>query len=123
MYLVPDKSIQEYVQGIVIQEPIESTKFGNPIEHDAKITGDLVGPLRVSQKVRMSGILRATVDPKENENEIYYDILSFTDLLEDKGMMPTEEELTEMKKETDDAGFMLKLIKSFVPEVYGLDSV
>ena len=81
MYLVPEKSVQDYVQGIVIQEPIENTKFGNPVEHDAKIADDLVGPLRVSQKVKMSGILRTVIDRKTNENEIYYDVLSSLGLL------------------------------------------
>ena len=67
-----EKSIQDFIQRIVIQEPIENTKFGNPIEYDAKIADDLVGEIRVSQKLRMSGVLRTVIDTKENENEIYY---------------------------------------------------
>jgi replicative DNA helicase Mcm len=123
MRLIPEKSSQDYVQGIVIQEPIESTKFGNPVEHDAKIADDLVGPLRVSQKLKMSGILRTVIDRKTNENEIYYDIISYTDTLHSKEAMPTDDELKQMKKDSKEPDFMLKLIKSFVPEVYGLDSV
>ena len=123
MYLVQEKSIQDFIQRIVIQEPIENTKFGNPIEYDAKIADDLVGEIRVSQKLRMSGVLRTVIDTKENENEIYYDILSYSDLIDDKEVMPTEDELRQMKKDVEDPGFMLKLIKSFAPEVYGLDNV
>lgn len=123
MFLIPEKSVQDYVQGIVIQEPIENTKFGNPVEHDAKIADDLVGPLRVSQKLKMSGILRTVIDRKTNENEIYYDILSYTDTADTKEAMPTEDELVQMKKDSEEPDFMLKIIKSFVPEVYGLDSI
>ena len=123
MYLIPEKSVQNYVQGIVIQEPIENTKFGNPVEHDAKIADDLVGPLRVSQKLKMSGILRTVIDRKTNENEIYYDILSYSDLVDSKEALPTEDELAQMKKDSKEPDFMLKMIKSFVPEVYGLDSI
>ena len=123
MYLVQEKSVQDFIQRIVIQEPIEQTKFGNPIEYDAKIVDDLVGEIRVSQKLRMSGILRTVIDTKENENEIYYDILSYSDLVESKEIMPTADELQQIKKDVEDPGFMLKLIKSFAPEVFGLDSV
>ena len=123
MHLVPEKSVQDYVQGIVIQEPIENTKFGNPVEHDAKIADDLVGPLRVSQKVKMSGILRTVIDRKTNENEIYYDILSYTDMAETKEVLLADDELAQMKKDSEEPDFMLKMIKSFVPEVYGLDSI
>ena len=123
MHLIQEKSIQDFIQSIVIQEPIENTKFGNPIEYDAKIADSLVGEIRVSQKLRMSGVLRTIIDPKENENEIYYDILSYSDLVDDKEVMPTEDELLQIKKDVEDPGFMLKLIKSFAPEVFGLDSV
>ena len=37
MYLVQEKSIQDFIQRIVIQEPIENTKFGIQKEYDAKI--------------------------------------------------------------------------------------
>jgi replicative DNA helicase Mcm len=123
MFLNVDKSTQDYSQNIVIQEPIENTKFGNPIEYDAKITGEMVGDVRVSQKMRLSAVLRTVVDRKKNENEIYYDILSYKDLADSKEVLPTEEEIAIMKKDVEEPDFMLKLIKSFAPEVYGLDSV
>ena len=123
MFLSADKSIQEFFQRIVVQEPIENSTFGDPIEYDAQVTDDLVGDVRVSQKVRMSAVMRSTIDRKKNENPIYFDVLSYNDLVDDKETMPTDDELTQMKKDSQDPGFMLKLLKSFAPEVYGLDNV
>ena len=71
----------------------------------------------------MSGILRTVIDRKKQENQIYYDIISYSDLVEDKDTMPSEDELRQMKNDSEDPDFMLKLIKSFVPEVFGLDSI
>ena len=73
--------------------------------------------------MRMSAVLRTVIDRKKNENEIYYDILSYKDLADSKEVLPTEEEIAIMKKDVEEPDFMLKLIKSFAPEVYGLDSV
>jgi len=122
--LIPDQSSlgTDYIQTIWMQEPLEISKHNSPISFLGKIYGDMVGDVFIGQKKRITGIFQTIIDPKKNEHNISIDVITADDLEETEMIKPSEEEISKLKKESLNDGYLNKLIGSVAPHIYGMKS-
>ena len=115
----PDKKtlVTGYVQTLVIQEPLEESKFNNSVHFEAKIYDTDVGSAFPGQKKKMTGIFHSKIG-KDNENDIFLEITSMEDKESTETLMPTKEEVKQYISDSKEGGFCDKLIDSFAPTIY-----
>lgn len=106
-----------YVQTIVIQESLEEAKFNNPISFEAKIYDSHVGTAFPGQKKQMTGIFHSKIG-KDNENDIFIEITSMSDMESTEPLLPKKEELEKYEIDSKKDDFCGKLIDSFAPSIY-----
>ena len=124
MTIVKEDSIWEKYQTAILQEPLEEARNSSPVEHDAILTGDLVGDSFVGQRKRVSAILQLVqVKKGQAAHDIVLKAISIDDIDDVKLTMPTEEDLTrfrEMAKKDDYFNF---LVDSLAPDIFGYRDV
>lgn len=116
------KSKKDFIQRIVIQEQLSDAKNASPIDYDARIVGDMLSDTFVGQKKRVMIIPRSVsknTKIKNIESKILFDIISISDLEEEKKILPSNKEVEEYRKAAEDEGYFDKLIESFAPNVIG----
>lgn len=109
----------EYIQTVLIQEPLEQAVNNSPVIFTAKIYGSHIGKVFVGQKKKVTGVFKSIVT-KDNENDIVIQLISMEDLDICDTILPSETEIQEYKKQlsSDESKFITKLIDSFAPEIY-----
>lgn len=112
----------EYIQTVLIQEPLEQAVNNSPVIFTAKIYGSHIGKVFVGQKKRVTGIFKSIVT-KDDENDIVIQLISMEDLDLCDTILPSDTELQDYKKEllSDESKFVKKLVDSFAPEIYADD--
>ena len=112
----------EYIQTVLIQEPLEQAVNNSPVIFTAKIYGSHIGKVFVGQKKRVTGIFKSIVT-KDDENDIVIQLISMEDLDLCDTVLPSDTELQDYKKElsSDESKFVKKLVDSFAPEIYADD--
>jgi len=119
MVIDTNNIVTNYIQTVVIQEPVEDAKNNSPVSFTGKIKGDYVGEVFVGQKKRVLGMLKSQVDLSKKENELVIDIIDVMDLQEVQLIKPTEDELLKWKESSKKDDFMDKLIDSYAPHIHG----
>ena len=112
----------EYIQTVLIQEPLEQAVNNSPVIFTAKIYGSHIGKVFVGQKKRVTGIFKSIVT-KDDENDIVIQLISMEDLDLCDTILPSDTELQDYRKElsSDETKFVKKLVDSFAPEIYADD--
>lgn len=112
----------EYIQTVLIQEPLEQAVNNSPVIFTAKIYGSHIGKVFVGQKKRVTGIFKSIVT-KDDENDIIIQLISMEDLDLCDTILPSDTELQDYRKElsSDETKFIKKLVDSFAPEIYADD--
>jgi len=112
----------EYIQTVLIQEPLEQAVNNSPVIFTAKIYGSHIGKVFVGQKKRVTGIFKSIVT-KDDENDIVIQLISMEDLDLCDTILPSDTELQDYRKElsSDETKFIKKLVDSFAPEIYADD--
>lgn len=112
----------EYIQTVLIQEPLEQAVNNSPVIFTAKIYGSHIGKVFVGQKKRVTGIFKSIVT-KDDENDIVIQLISMEDLDLCDTILPSDIELQDYRKElsSDETKFIKKLVDSFAPEIYADD--
>lgn len=116
------KSQNDFIQRIVIQEQLTDAKNASPIDYDARIVGDMLNDTFVGQKKRVMLVPRFSSKNqkiKATELKLLFDVISIADLEEEKKLLPTNKEIEEYRKSSEDEGFFDKIIESFAPNVIG----
>jgi replicative DNA helicase Mcm len=112
----------EYVQTVLIQEPLEQAVHNSPVIFTAKIYGSHIGKVFVGQKKRVTGIFKSIVNTKDDENDIVIQLISMEDLDLCDTLLPSDSEIEDYKKQlSDPKKFISKLVDSFAPEIYADD--
>ena len=111
------------VQTILMQELMENSQNHSPVIMTGKLTGNNVRTSFVGQRKRITGLFRSEIDVKKNENDIFIDILSLTDLEESDPILPTEEEIKTIENDVKKDDFEDKLIGSFAPNIFGYEDI
>ena len=119
----PRSVVTDDVQTLLLQQFMEDAEKSSPVLLTGKLTGKNVRTSFVGQRKRITGLFRSTIDLKNNENDIFIDILSVDDLEDQKPTMPTDEEIVEYKEKIKNGDFTKTLIKSFAPKIYGYDDI
>lgn len=110
-------AVTGYVQTIVIQEPIEESKFNNAVSFEAKIYDSHVGNAYPGQKKLMTGIMHSKIG-KDNEHDIFIEITSMVDKESSEPLQPTPEQKEKYLRDSKGEDFCDKLIGSFAPTIY-----
>ena len=118
--LMVDKAtaVTDYVQTIVIQEPLEVAVHNSPVMFTGKVYGHQIGTVFPGQKKRMTGIFRNVPDKKSEEMNIIIEVASMVDLEEQEVIFPDDNKLKLYRQQILDGNFCSSLIDSFAPEVY-----
>ena len=116
------KSKSDFIQKIVIQEQLVDAKNASPIDYDARIVGQMLNETFVGQKKRL--MITPRIMPAKKgfiESKIIFDVLSISDLDEEKRIIPSNKEIEEYRKAAEKEDYFDKLIESFAPNVIGDD--
>ena len=111
------------IQTILLQQPLESADNNSPILFYGKLVGDNVGTSFIGQRKKLIGIFRSMIKPKDDEHEVMIDILSISDLDDNRDILPNKEAKEQLLKESKDEDFIKKLIHSYAPDIYGYDNI
>ena len=111
------------VQTILMQQFMEDSANNSPVLLTGKLVGNNVRTSFVGQRKRITGLFRSKVDLKNNENDIFIDILCLDDLEENEPIMPEKEELIKYKEYIKDDVLSEKLIDSFAPNIFGYKDI
>jgi replicative DNA helicase Mcm len=111
------------IQTILLQQPLESADNNSPILFYGKLIGDNVGTSFIGQRKKIIGIFRSMIKPKDDEHEVMIDILSISDLDDNRDILPSKEDKEQLIKEAKDEDFIKKLIHSYAPDIYGYDNI
>ena len=115
--------VTEDIQTILLQQPLEKATKNSPIIFYGKVVGDQVGTSFVVQKKKVVGIFRSNIEENKDENEVYIDIVSLTDIDDVNEILPSPEEVVKIKQEVKDEDFITKITNSFAPHIYGYDDI
>ena len=115
--------VTDDVQTILMQELMENSENHSPVIMAGKLIGNNVRTSFVGQRKRITGLFRSEIDIKKNENDIFIDILSLTDLEESKPLIPTEEAIKMITKDSKEDGFLEKVVGSFAPNIFGYSDI
>jgi replicative DNA helicase Mcm len=108
----------DYVQTLLLQEPLEEAVNNSPVIFTAKIYGKHIGQVFPGQKKGVTGIFRSIPSKDGHENAIYIEITHMVDLEEQQLDPPSEADMQRYKKALEQGEFCDKIIDSFAPEVY-----
>lgn len=111
------------IQTILLQQPLELADNNSPILFYGKLIGDNVGTSFIGQRKNIVGIFRSIIKPKDDEHEVIIDILSISDLDDNRDILPSKEDKIKLLKESKDEDFIKKLIHSYAPDIYGYDNI
>ena len=84
---------------------------------------DQVGTAFVGQKKKVVGIFRSNIEENKDENDVFIDVISLTDVDDVNEILPSEEEVVKIEAEVKEDDFINKLINSFAPHIYGYDDI
>ena len=115
--------ITEDIQTLLLQQPLEKATKNSPIIFYGKVIADQVGTSFVGQKKKVVGIFRSNIEENKDENDVYIDVISLTDVDDVNEILPSEEETVKIKTEVKEDDFVNKLINSFAPHIYGYDDI
>jgi len=121
--VVDDQSTHEYLQRIVLQEPLDESEKGNQIDFDGKIIGDLVGDVTVGAKKQFVGLIKTVFNEKKNEQKLFIDIVSATSLEDQREHLPTKDEIDMFKDMAMSETFFENVAKSYAPSVFDTDLI
>ena len=115
--------ITDDVQTILMQEFLDEAKNNSPVILTGKLVGKNIRTSFVGQKKLITGLFRSVVDLKNNENEVFVDIICLDDLEEQEPIIPSKEELEKITEDTKSDTFISDLVGSFAPNIYGYGDV
>lgn len=118
MEVIDEQSGHEYLQRIVLQEPLDESEKGNQIDFDGKIIGDLVGDVTVGEKKQFVGLIKTVFNDKKNEQKLFIDVVSATSLEDHKENMPTKDEIDMFKDMASKENFFDLVARSYAPSVF-----
>ena len=115
----PLSVVTDDVQTILMQEFMEDSKNNSPVILTGKLVGENIRTSFVGQRKQITGLFRSIIDVKNNENDVFIDILCLDDLEEQKPIEPSAEELKQLESDSKDGDFIDGLVGSFAPNIYG----
>jgi len=115
--------VTEDIQTVLLQQPLEKATKNSPIIFYGKVVGDQVGTSFVGQKKKIVGIFRSNIEENKDENDVYIDIISLTDVDDVNEILPSHDEVIKIKEEVKEDDFINKLTNSFAPHIYGYDDI
>ena len=114
----------EDIQTIVLQQPLEDAIKNSPMVRPAKVVGKQVNTSFVGQRKKIVGIFRSDIDNQKNdENDVYIDIVSLSDTEDVDEILPTGADVKVIRVEAIQENFIKKLIASYAPHIYGMNDV
>lgn len=104
---------------IIVQEPIDEAKFGNPRTVEVILRDEAVHDTHIGQRKKITGVFRSQLQKGKTTNRFYIHAISVEDAEETKLILPNDEQkakFTSMSKQPD---YMDILMKSFAPHIWG----
>lgn len=120
------KDYDDFIQRIVIQEPLTEAKFSSQIDYDARIVGGMLNETFIGQKKRVLMVPRSSSKIRKGtsvEKSLFFDILSVADLEEKQRILPSNKEVEEYRKAAEDPDYFDRVIEDFAPNIVGEDMV
>ena len=115
--------VTDDVQTILMQEFMEDAKNNSPVILTGKLVGRNIRTSFVGQRKLITGLFRSVVDLKNNENDVFIDILALEDLEEQEPIIPSDAELKKLREDSKKPSFINDLVSSFAPSIYGYGDV
>lgn len=123
MIIDSNMSLTEYIQTVIIQEPLEEAENNSPVTFVAKIVGNQVGEAFTTQKKRITGVFKSYIDIKKIEQDVFIDIIEMKDLEEKSLIIPSDEQIMAYKELTKGDEWIPDLIGSFAPHIWGYKDI
>lgn len=122
---IEQKSIKmEYIQTLLLQEPMDESVNNSPIMFVGKIKHIDVGTVFPGQRKELTAMFKIDInDPRKHEHNIILDIVGIKDMDEDKKSKPTDDEVVQYTKDAKKPEFMDMLIDCFAPNIYGMRDI
>jgi len=118
-----NKSLTEYIQTVIIQEPLEEAQNNSPVTFVAKLIGQQVGEAFISQKKRITGVFKSYIDIKKIEQDVFIDIIEMKDLEEKALVIPSSEQIKAYEQLAKGDEWIPDLIGSYAPHIYGFKDI
>jgi replicative DNA helicase Mcm len=115
--------ITEDIQTVLLQQPLEKATKNSPVIFYGKVVGSQVGSSFIGQKKLVVGIFRSNIEENKDENEVYIDVISLTDVDDVNEILPSDDEVVKIKEEVKEDDFINKLTNSFAPHIYGYNDI
>lgn len=113
----------DYIQTVIIQEPLEEARNNSPVTFVAKLIGLQVGEAFISQKKRITGVFKSFIDTHKIEQDIYIDIIELEPLEEKEVVTPTKDKIIQYMQQCRGKDWWNNLIESYAPHIYGYSDV
>ena len=123
MEVIRETAKTDNVQGITLQEPLESSRNQTPVTLRGKIDGNLIGEVFIGQRKRITGVYRSEFDLKKDENEIIIEITNAEDLDISDNVVMDEKDLNKIAGDSVSDGFIDKIISSYAPHIFGMNDI
>lgn len=123
MIMQSNSVVTDDVQTLLLQEQLEDAVHSSPVTFVGKVYGNDVSTSFTGQKKRITGIFRSIIDMKENENDVYIDILALDNLEEEEDLRPTVEQEKKFREMAQENGYTEKIVGSFAPRIYGMKDI
>jgi len=124
MEINPKSIKMEYIQTLLLQEPMDESENNSPVLFVGKIKHTDVGTVFPGQKKDITAMFKIDInDIRKHEHNIILDVVGIKDMDEVKKNKPTPEEITEYIKDSKKPEFVDMLIDCFAPNIYGMRDI
>ncbi len=117
--IIPSSIKTSYIQRIIIEEPMEEAKHGQPTVFTCEIKDDDILTTHLGQRIKIIGYFRSLIDIKKTSNEIIIKAVNVMPAEEVELILPEPQNLNAYKQLAEEDDIIEHLTDSFSPEIYG----
>ncbi len=119
-YKIQPESIKtSYIQKIIIEEPMEEAKHGQPVVFNCEIKDNDILTTHLGQRIKVIGYFRSVINLEKTTNEIIIKSINTMPAEEVDQILPEPQNLNAYKQLAKEGDIIEHLTESFSPEIYG----
>lgn len=118
MVVVPEKSEYRFIQRVIVQELIEDSRLGTPIEYEFDILDSDVGRIRIGDRKKFIARFRS-LESKKPYKDIVFEVLGMEDYGPPVDSIPDADELARL----GEGAVFDRVMKSMFPDLVFHDEV
>jgi len=117
--IVPGSIKTSYIQKILIEEPMEEAKHGQPVVFNCEIKDSDILTTHLGQRIKVIGYFRSLINLEKPTNEIIIKAINTMPAEEVEQILPEPQNLNAYKQLAKEGDIIEHLTDSFSPEIYG----